>query len=196
MTAAVLETPAEPVTSSHPHRITRDRHHTRIAAGVCTKTDRVLLRKGQPVEILTGYSARETAAAVLTKPDLTTVRGTLRADPERPFGHDVVLWIEVSDSSVAVDSGEVLESYAQNANPGRRIVHVPQRRIEVDRSPQGGTCAEKTFDTLEPTVPVVVNGREAGPIRGQDVVPCSVPPVGERLQKSMFPPLEYLCDPV
>ena len=57
---------------------------------------------------------------------------------ERPAAEDVLLVIEVAESSLAYDRGEKAELYADAGLSDYWIVNLPERSIEVRRDPQAG----------------------------------------------------------
>src|SRR4051812_22319441 len=163
----------EPVRSYRPHRLTIDRYDRMIAAGVFTEKDPVFLWKGRLVEKMTKnpphtiaetelyrlmirlvpdgwYVAQEQPMAIpddgVPEPDLTVVRGRTRDYKGRaPTAQDVALVAEVADSSLAIDSGEVLQTYAREAIPVYWIVNLPEKRIEVYTEPSGPVAAAPSY---------------------------------------------------
>ena len=112
----------------------------------------------------------------MPEPDLTVVRGTIDDYKERPpRAEDLALVVEVSDSSLTVDSGEVLETFASRSIPVYWIVNIPDRRIEVHRGPTGSSetasYREHRFYGPGERVPVVLDGREVGTIEVSEVLP-------------------------
>jgi len=101
----------------------------------------------------------------MPEPDLIVARGGLRDYLGRkPTVPDTALIIEVADSSLAIDSGDVLRTYAAEGFPIYWIVNIPKRRVEVYREPTGpsdrpGYQACRHFAPGE-RVPVVLDGRE------------------------------------
>ena len=61
-----------------------------------------------------------------------------------PVPDDVLLLIEVADSSLAHDSGRKLAAYARSGIGEVWIVNLPKQAIEVYREPQGSEFALKT----------------------------------------------------
>jgi Uma2 family endonuclease len=112
----------------------------------------------------------------MPEPDLMIVRGTVLDFPDRPpTAQDVALIVEVADSSLPVDSGDVLETYAGEAIPVYWIVNLPKRRIEVHSRPTGpGQApyyAEHHNYGPDDEVPVVLDGREVGRVAVREVLP-------------------------
>jgi hypothetical protein len=87
----------------------------------------------------------------------------------------VTLIVEVADSSLPMDAGEVLETYAANAIPIYWIVNIPRRRIEVYSEPSGPaespTYRASRLYLLGEEVPVVLDGREGGRVAVDAILP-------------------------
>src|SRR5262249_5228395 len=136
---------APPSRLDRPFRLTVDRYYRMIEAGILGEDDPVFLWKGQLVEAMGKGRPHSTALTTLYRlmvpivpdgwyveqeqpmtlgddgapePDLTVIRGTPDDYPDRPpSAQDVALVVEVADTSLAEDRGEVLESYAAQAIP-------------------------------------------------------------------------------
>jgi len=77
------------------------------------------------------------------QPDLAWV--TMRDFRDRhPLSHEVILLIEVADSSLDFDCGEKAELYATAGIKDYWVVSLPERLIHVFRQPQDGTYLEHT----------------------------------------------------
>ena len=61
-----------------------------------------------------------------------------------PVASDVLLLIEVSDSSLGFDQSVKVPLYAKHGIPEVWILNVPQRQLKVYRIPQAGAYQEKT----------------------------------------------------
>ena len=181
------------------HRMTVDRFIKLVDAGVFTKQDRVFLWHGSLVEKMTtgrphtiaqlglqsllvavvpgGYHIElEAPLAVkvdsLPEPDLAVIRGSLRDYPDRPpTARDVAPIVEVSDSSIAIDSGMKLADYASEGIPVYWIVDIPRRRIEVYAQPLGTSYQEKREYGPDDEVPVILDGREVGRVAAKEILP-------------------------
>jgi hypothetical protein len=85
------------------------------------------------------------------------------------------LIIEVADTSLLVDSGEVLKVYACEAGPAYWIVDLPHHRISVHSEPTGSsdvpTYRARCYYGADDEVPVVLDGRDVGRIAVRDVLP-------------------------
>jgi Uma2 family endonuclease len=153
------------------HRFTVDEFQRMGDAGIFDEDDRVELIRGQVVEMspigvphascvkrLTSLFARLATAARATlsvqdplvlgrhdepQPDLALLRyrhdGYATGHPGPP---DVLLVIEVADSTVARDRGEKLPLYAAAGIPEMWLVNLPGDHVEVHRQPSGESYAD------------------------------------------------------
>ena len=148
-------------------RFTVDDYHTMVEAGVLTEDDRVELIDGEIVE-MSPIGSRHVAcvgglddilheriprgSAVINvqspirlgeyrepQPDLSVLlpRPDRYAD-ELPVAEDVLLVIEVSDTTLRYDRGVKLPMYAQAGIPESWLVDLPGGRIERHSEPVGG----------------------------------------------------------
>jgi Uma2 family endonuclease len=76
-------------------------------------------------------------------------------DRRHPRADQVLLAIEVADTSIAYDRGRKLHAYARNDVPEYWIVDLPARRVQVSTRPRGETYAETRLagrgETIAPT---------------------------------------------
>jgi Uma2 family endonuclease len=109
------------------------------------------------------------------EPDFYAATGPeSKYDKRQPGPKDVVLVVEVSDTSVTFDRGAKLALYAGNKLPQYWIVDVNARRVEVYTDPRGGkTPGYRTRAEYAPgdDVPVVVAGRTLGAVAAGDLLP-------------------------
>src|SRR5512135_773649 len=154
-----MATATKPTTAKlRPWPLTVDRYLRMIEVGILTPKDRVWLWKGRLVEKMTkgrphtvamtrlhhaliplaagtGYVEQEAPMRLLHRndtlpePDLKVVRGRPEDYAATPTARDVPLVIEVADSSLADDRGEVLELYAAEAIPVYWIANAVDRQI-------------------------------------------------------------------
>jgi len=72
----------------------------------------------------------------------------------RPTAADVLMIVEIAESSLAYDRGEKADLYAQAGIADYWVVNIPDRTIEVRRDPEGGHYhASRTYsgqDELRP----------------------------------------------
>lgn len=80
----------------------------------------------------------------MPEPDVALLRPSEHGYTDaHPVAADVFLLIEVSDSSLSYDQTVKLPLYAKHGIPEVWILNVPQRQMEVYRSPQDGSYQEK-----------------------------------------------------
>jgi Uma2 family endonuclease len=105
--------------------------------------DKIRVRTQNPIVILDGDSVPEPDLVWAARRDYTS------GHPEAP---DVLLLIEVSDSSVAYDCGEKAEVYARAGFADYWVVNIPALCVEVFRQPEDGEyrsqVAFKTGDEI------------------------------------------------
>lgn len=75
------------------------------------------------------------------QPDVTLLRPRGDAYPSHPRAADILLVIEVADTSVAYDRDIKIPLYARAGIPEAWLVDLPAERIEVYRDPVGGRYA-------------------------------------------------------
>jgi Uma2 family endonuclease len=186
-----------------PHRLTVERFERMVNAGIFGDKSPIFLWHGRLVEKMTKGDPHIFAVVSLTQtlgrllpegwhvrpeqpvrvgddsmpePDLSIARGRPRDYLGRkPSVPDTALLIEVADSSLAIDSGDVLRTYATQGFTVYWIVNIPKRRVEVYRNPTGpsdrpGYQDCRLFGPGE-RVPVVLDGREIGEVAVDDFLP-------------------------
>lgn len=200
-TVPEIESGAEP--DFPPYRMTIDRYMRLIEAGVFTEKDPVFLWRGRLVEKMTkgdrhvfavtelypfliglvpvGWFVRQEQPIAMgdrsmPEPDLTVIRGGNRDFRDRtPTVRDVALVIEVSDSSLAIDSRGVLRAYAAEGIPVYWIVNIPRGRVEVYRDPTGpgesSSYRERREYGPDDEVSVILDGREVGRVAVKEILP-------------------------
>lgn len=97
-----------------------------------------------------------------------------RYDDRHPGPKDLVLVVEVSDSSLGFDRGTKLAVYAASKIVQYWIIDVNARRVEVYTNPRGGkNPGYKTVAEYGPgeVVPVVVGGADLGAVAVADLLP-------------------------
>lgn len=168
-------------------RFTVDEYHRMGDAGVLTEDDRVELIHGQVVEmtpigddhlscvnrlntLFAPLAGREATVSVQNpvvldrheepQPDLTLLR--YRADgykARRPHAEDVLLVIEVADTSLERDRDEKIPLYAQAGVPEAWLVSLSEDAIHVHRGPRGGRYTEvRTARRGEVLIPSELSG--------------------------------------
>lgn len=126
-----------------------------------------------------GYELRNQSAATLPdsepEPDFAVVRGDERVYHARyPEPADVVLLIEVSNSSVARDTVDKARIYARAGVPEYWVVNIPDRRVEVYADPDAAANppAYRTRREHLPgdAVPLVLDGNAVGSVAVAEVL--------------------------
>lgn len=153
------------------HLWTVDEYHRMGEAGLLANEDRVELVEGELVQMAPIGSEHAGGVGALTRllvmavgeraivfvqspvrldersepePDFAVLKP--RADEYRsalPTAQDVLLIVEVADSSLAYDRGLKLELYARHGIPEVWVVNLPAREVEVFRGPQGGAYTSR-----------------------------------------------------
>jgi Uma2 family endonuclease len=179
----ILEHPQAPTR----HRLDVDAYYKMAEAGILTQPHRVDLIDGEifdmaaigsPRAAVTKRLVRSFAGAAADGRTLMSVQDPLRLDgynePQPDFmllrpraddyrgGHpnsvDVLLLVEVSESSLAYDRGTKLALYARFGVPEVWIIDLQGAAVEVYREPAGDAYAVKERLTAGSLAPVVVPG--------------------------------------
>jgi Uma2 family endonuclease len=153
-------------------RISTDRYQKMVAAGVLTKSDRVELIDGEMLEmspigkkhsaistrlieafagLALGRLANVVAGGPVNlgqfsepQPDLMLLKRRADAYSEKiPEAPDVLLLIEVSDSSLSFDQGAKLSLYARNGVAEYWVIDVDGKRLVNYREPTPKGYAQK-----------------------------------------------------
>jgi Uma2 family endonuclease len=108
-------------------------------------------------------------------PDFSVATGPdSKYDTRHPGPRDLVLIVEISDSSLDYDRGEKLAMYAEAKIPVYWIVNLIDRQVEVYTHPRGGrnpTYRTRVEYSPGQDVTVVVGGRAIGTIPAGDILP-------------------------
>lgn len=122
------------------------------------------VRSGAPIRLSAQWSEPE--------PDRCVIRGTIVDYARRhPGPEDVVLVVEVADSSLAEDRDYANRLYGPAGIPLCWIIDVNDRRVEVYTEPgPQGYGAKATFHEGQ-TIPLVIDGREVARIAIADILP-------------------------
>ncbi len=181
------------------HRITVERYQKMVDAGVFEDGEPVFLWDGKLVEEMTKGIPHNFASASLIEllvklvprgwfvrvetpvtlkprsvpePDLMIVRGTVRDYLQRQtVPGDVVICIEIADSSLLQDSWVKLPAYAQAGIPISWIVNLRDNRLEVYEKPVGSKYTSRRDFGPDDEVPVVLDSREVGRIAASEFLP-------------------------
>ena len=173
-----------PVAAPSRHRISVDAFHRMGETGILGPADRVELIDGEIIDmspigalhaaivarLASTFSQRLGAAAVVwcqnplrlddvnePEPDIAILRP--RADfytTGHPGPADVLLVIEVSDTSLAYDLGTKVPLYARHGIPEVWVVDAATRRTRVFRQPTGGRYTDES--SVEPHEPLSCDG--------------------------------------
>lgn len=185
-----------------PYRITVDQYHKMIESGSLTKRDRCVLIRGilaekptiNPPHAITickltnalkkflGFERAVRMQLPITldpdsepQPDAVVARGKPDDYSQRhPGPKDILLVVEVADSSVGVDKTAQLSLYAQYKLPLYWVINIPERRIEVYTDPKGGkspTYRTRTDYGPDDAVPVALAGKSLGSIPAHELLP-------------------------
>ena len=181
-----------------PARFTVAQYHGMIRAGVLTTNDKVELINGWIVHKMPIYAPHRDAVTNVYDV-LKTLFGadglvhsqqpiTLADSEPEPDGAvwqppkskyrdrhagpgEVLIVIEVSDSSLAFDRSTKLAMYAAAGIPVYWVVNLIDKQIEVYTKPKGQKYAKRTDYKPGDAVPVTVAGKKRGTIAVADVLP-------------------------
>jgi hypothetical protein len=183
------------------HRFTVDQYHKMIEIGVLSENDRVELIHGWIVAKMTlnpPHNYTVTALMELLQalkianstirvqqpvtttdsepePDVMLAGGTNATYKARnPKPSDVLLVVEVADSSLREDQTTKLELYAGAKVAVYWIVNLVDRRVEVYTQPRGGknpTYKHRKDYGPDDAVPVVIAGKQVGTIAVKELLP-------------------------
>jgi Uma2 family endonuclease len=113
-----------------------------------------------------------------TEPDGLVLRGSLGDFSNLVVtAKDVLLVIEVAETSLSVDRGIKQGIYAAASVPEYWIVNLPERKLEVYRRPVAATNEQSAkYETVdvylpEQSVDVVIDGTKVGSIVVRDILP-------------------------
>lgn len=185
-----------------PFRLTLDQYHDMGRLGILSERDRCVLIRGELVEkpVINPPHAstlRKLAKllrsilgpdAVITQqdpislppdsepePDLVVAAGVEDDyDHRHPGPKDILLVVEVADSSLAEDRAGQLALYASHKLAVYWIVNVRDLRVEVYTDPKGGkspTYRTRTDYGPDDAVPVVLAGKSLGSIPVRELLP-------------------------
>jgi Uma2 family endonuclease len=111
----------------------------------------------------------------MPEPDVAIVDGAeAMYDDRHPQSHELLLVIEVSDSSLIQDQGFKHRLYARNKIPVYWIVNLQDCIIEVYEQPRGGrnpTYRTRTDYAAGSSVPVVIRKKTIGHILVNEILP-------------------------
>ncbi len=184
------------------HRFTADDVERMVRAGVLRPDDRVELIEGELIDMVPIGWAHQGCVNRLTELFVTGLRGRAVVQPQGPLrlsersvpqpdlailrprpdyyaqggptAADVLLVIEVSDTTLAYDRDVKVPLYARHGIPEVWVVDLAGRRVLVFRQPSadayseqreyqlGDDCAPEAFPDLALSVEALVGGRRDG----------------------------------
>ena len=108
------------------------------------------------------------------EPDVAVVRGNRDDYRDRiPEPKDVVLLVEVAESTLDRDQGEKRRAYASGGILDYWIINLVARQVEVYSNPTAGDYRSLQVFKLGDEIPVLIEGVEVGRISASDVLPRS-----------------------
>lgn len=174
------------------YRLSVERYHQMISAGIFGEDDAVELIEGRIVnkmpksrahsivtnlifqaliKLISGTHHVESQEPITMEtsepePDVVVLQGQILDYKEHPQPKDVSLLVEVSDSSLERDQTWKKQIYAAAGIPIYWIVNLPDRQIEVYSDPTGPSqhpnYRQLRSYTTGELVPIVIDGREIG----------------------------------
>lgn len=107
------------------------------------------------------------------EPDIAVARGSRRDYQGRhPGPADLALVVEVADSSLSIDRGPKLAAYAHGGIPCYWVVNLVEGHVEVFTRPDpSGRYLERRLFRAEETIPLSLDGRDAGQIAVGEILP-------------------------
>lgn len=190
------------ITPANLYRLSLEQYHAMARAGILTDDDPVELLDGLLVRKMTKYRPHTMTTGLLRdalseivvpacyvdaqepvttansepEPDLLVVRGRRRDYADRqPGPEEVVLVVEVADTTLRRDRGVKKRIYAAARLPVYWIVNLKERQIEVYTDPTGPTqrptYALRRDYKPEEMIPVIIDHAETGRILVNNVLP-------------------------
>ena len=106
-------------------------------------------------------------------PDVMVFLGTIDDYPDVPLASDVLLLVEVSDTTLRYDRGTKAALYATDGIPEYWIVNLRARTLEVRRQPEGGGYV--SLDVYGEGEAVAPLSAPNAPVRVADLLPLARP---------------------
>jgi Uma2 family endonuclease len=182
-----MQTTLDRPAATTPHRFDVDDYHRMAAAGILSPEDRVELIEGEIVDMAPIGSEHAATTDILndiltralaTGQAQVRIQGPLRLDrrnepqpdlmllrprsdryrSSHPTAADVLLLVEVADSSLAWDRGPKLALYARHGVPEVWIVDLVGRTVEICRIPGPDGYAERRLFRDGLATPAQVSG--------------------------------------
>jgi Uma2 family endonuclease len=161
------------MTTVTPKRFTIDDYHRLIELGFLTETDRVELIRGELVQMASKGTPHTVCGAILCQqldrllvdrvvirgqdpitlpdnsepePDVVIARGNhLDYLPHHPYAEDILLVIEIADSTLRYDQTTKLGLYAEAGIPYYWIVNLNARQLECYSQPYQDAQSEYNY---------------------------------------------------
>jgi Uma2 family endonuclease len=191
-----------PVTIRRPlYRLTVEQYLRMTEAGILGVRDRVELIEGLLVQKMTRNPPHDATLSRITRrlarllpeewvlriqsavtmrrsapePDVTIARGPERRYANRhPSARDILLLIEVAESSLLEDRTTQATIYADARIPEYWIVNIVHNQIEVYTDPRGGQAPayrhRRDYGPDE-EIPLILKGQEITRLRARDLLP-------------------------
>jgi Uma2 family endonuclease len=191
-----------PVTIRRPlYRLTVEQYLRMTEVGILGKRDRVELIEGLLVQKMTRHPPHDVSVARINRllarilsdewslrvqlairlrrsmpePDFTIARGPEERYARRhPGPRDILLLIEVAESSLLEDRTTQSMIYADARIPEYWIVNAVHSQVEVYMDPRGGQAPayrQRRDYGPDDEIPLVLNGQEITRLRARDLLP-------------------------
>lgn len=108
------------------------------------------------------------------EPDYAIVRGPRsRYRTSHPAPSDIGLLVEISASSLLIDTSDKARIYAAAGVPVYWVVNIPDRKVEVFSEPESATgrFRSRVEFLVGDSVPVILDGTAVGSIAVADILP-------------------------
>jgi Uma2 family endonuclease len=180
-------------------RLSVDQYHQMIQAGILSSDDPVELLDGclvrkmpkNPLHCYVSELLRERLAGLLPagyftssqnpvtltasepEPDVLLIRGA-RADfvARHPHPSDIVLLVEVADTSLTRDRGAKKRIYAQAGIANYWVINLVNKQIEVYQEPAGIDYGKQAISGPNEDVAIIVDGKALGSVRLAQLLPA------------------------
>jgi Uma2 family endonuclease len=199
--ASTPDVAAAPEAVRAPHRFSIKQYHRMIELGILVEDDRVELLDGLIVEKMTHNPPHDACVSLVNRallrrvpedwivrvqsavtlkgsepePDLTVARGPERRySRTHPRPQDIVLLVEVTESTVEADREGKGPLYARARIPVYWLVNLPESKVEVYTQPRGGKVPafrQRRDYEIDQAVPLVIDNHELAQIAVRDLLP-------------------------
>ncbi len=127
--------------------------------------------------LLVGFCIRRESPTAMppadeSEPNILVARGSrLSYLARHPGPGDVVLVVEVSDTTYHRDRGKKWKANARSGIPAYWIVNIPARRVEVYTDPTPEGYQTRRDHQAGESIPVVIDGQEVGRVAVDEILP-------------------------